>query len=151
GHGDGLTPSGVNLDYDRPMTEIPPAIADGPAEVRKAVRAQIRAGADWIKTFSTGGVFSAMDAPGAVQFSDEELRVMVEEARLAGIHGVMAHAENGAGIASAVRAGVRSIEHGDGLTDEAVDLMVERDVPMLPTFQVTYRMVEPDLVEAGIT
>jgi imidazolonepropionase-like amidohydrolase len=56
GHGDGMTQSGIVLDGDRPMTELPPSIADGPAEVRKAVRAQIRAGADWIKTFSTGGV-----------------------------------------------------------------------------------------------
>jgi len=76
---------------------------------------------------------------------------MVEEARLAGIHGVLAHAESAGGIKSAVRAGVRSIEHGDGLDEEAADLMVERDVPMLPTYQITYRMLEPELVEQGIT
>ncbi|HYL41431.1 MAG TPA: amidohydrolase family protein [Candidatus Binatus sp.] len=151
GHGDGMTPSGIVLDGDRPMTELPPYMADGPDEVRKAVRAQIRAGADWIKTFSTGGVYSAMDAPGAVQFSIEELRVMVEEAELAGIHGVLAHAENARGIANAVRAGVRSIEHGDGIDDEAIDLMLERDVPLVPTFQISYRMLEPDLVERGVT
>ena len=151
GHGDGMSPSGVILDGDRPMTEIPPALADGPDEVRKAVRAQIRAGADWIKTFSTGGVYSMMDSPGAVQFSVEELRVMVEEARLAGIHGVLAHAENAPGIKNAVIAGVRSIEHGDGIDDEAIDLMLERDVPVVPTFLISYRMLEPDLVEQGIT
>ena len=151
GHGDGMSPSGVILDGDRPMTELPPAIADGPDEVRKAVRAQIRAGADWIKTFSTGGVYSMMDAPGAVQFSLEELQVMVEEARLAGLHGVLAHAENAAGIRNAVIAGVRSIEHGDGIDDEAIDLMLERDVPIVPTFLISYRMLEPALVEAGIT
>ncbi|HYK94990.1 MAG TPA: amidohydrolase family protein [Candidatus Dormibacteraeota bacterium] len=151
GHGDGMTPAGIVLDGDRPMTELPPYMADGPDEVRKAVRAQIRAGADWIKTFSTGGVYSAMDAPGAVQFSIEELRVMVEEAELAGIHGVLAHAENARGIANAVRAGVRSIEHGDGIDDEAIDLMLERDVPLVPTFQISYRMLEPDLVERGVT
>jgi len=151
GHGDGMSPSGVILDGDRPMTELPPAIADGPDEVRKAVRAQIRAGADWIKTFSTGGVYSMMDAPGAVQFSLEELQVMVEEARLAGLHGVLAHAENAAGIRNAVIAGVRSIEHGDGIDDETIDLMLERDVPIVPTFLISYRMLEPALVEAGIT
>ncbi|MBI3751842.1 MAG: amidohydrolase family protein [Chloroflexi bacterium] len=151
GHGDGMSPSGVILDGDRPMTEIPPAIADGPDEVRKAVRAQIRAGADWIKTFSTGGVYSMMDGPGAVQFSVEELGVMVEEARLAGIHGVLAHAENAAGIRNALVAGVRSIEHGDGIDDEAIDLMLERDVPIVPTFLISYRMLEPELVEQGIT
>jgi len=151
GHGDGMTPSGIVLDGGRPMNELPPYIADGPDEVRKAVRAQIRAGADWIKTFSTGGVYSLMDAPDAVQFSVPELEVMVEEARLAGIHGVLAHAENAAGIKNAVRAGVRSIEHGDGIDDEAIDLMLERDVPLVPTFQISYRMLEPDLVEKGIT
>jgi imidazolonepropionase-like amidohydrolase len=151
GHGDGMTSSGIVLDGDRPMTELPPALADGPDEVRKAVRAQIRAGADWIKTFSTGGVYSMMDAPGAVQFSIPELEVMVEEARLAGLHGVLAHAENAGGIKNAVRAGVRSIEHGDGIDDEAIDLMLERDVPLVPTFQISHRMLEPDLVERGIT
>jgi imidazolonepropionase-like amidohydrolase len=151
GHGDGMTPSGIDLDGDRPMTELPPGIADGPDEVRKVVRAQIRAGADWIKTFATGGVYSAMDSPGAVQFSLAELRVMVEEAALAGIHGVLAHAENAAGIANAVRAGVKSIEHGDGIDDEAIDLMLERDIPLVPTFQISYRMLEPDLVERGVT
>jgi imidazolonepropionase-like amidohydrolase len=151
GHGDGMTPSGIVLDGDRPMTELPPYIADGPEEVRKAVRAQIRAGADWIKTFSTGGVYSAMDGPGAVQFSLAELQVMVEEAALAGIHGVLAHAENATGIKNAVRAGVRSIEHGDGIDDEAIDLMLEHDVPIVPTFQISYRMLEPDLVERGVT
>lgn len=151
GHGDGMSPSGVILDGDRPMTEIPPGLADGPDEVRKAVRAQIRAGADWIKTFSTGGVYSMMDAPGAVQFSVEELRVMVEETRLAGLHGVLAHAENASGIKNAVIAGVRSIEHGDGIDDEAIGMMLERDVPIVPTFLISYKMLEPELVEQGIT
>lgn len=151
GHGDGMSPSGVILDGDRPMTEIPPGLADGPDEVRKAVRAQIRAGADWIKTFSTGGVYSMMDAPGAVQFSVEELRVMVEETRLAGLHGVLAHAENASGIKNAVIAGVRSIEHGDGIDDEAIEMMLERDVPIVPTFLISYKMLEPELVEQGIT
>jgi imidazolonepropionase-like amidohydrolase len=151
GHGDGMTSSGIDLDGDRPFTELPAGIADGPDEVRKAVRAQIRAGADWIKTFSTGGVYSMMDAPGAVQFTVEELGVMVEEARLAGLHGVLAHAENAAGIKTALRAGVRSIEHGDGIDDEAIDLMLELDVPLVPTLYISYRMLEPDLVEKGIT
>lgn len=151
GHGDPMSPAGILLDPDRPMSEIPPGIADGPDQVRKAVRAQLRAGADWIKTFSTGGVYSLMDRPSAVQFSLGELRAMVEEATLAGIHGVMAHAENAAGIKSAVLAGVRSIEHGDGIDDEAIDLMLERDIPLVPTFYISHRMVEPELVEGGIT
>jgi imidazolonepropionase-like amidohydrolase len=146
-----MSPAGMVVDLDRPMTELPPSLADGTDEVRKVVRSNIRAGADWIKTFSTGGVYSMMDGPGAVQYSIEEIAVMVEEARLAGIHGVLAHAENAAGIKSAVRAGVRSIEHGDGIDDEAIDLMLERGVPLVPTFQISHRMLEPELVERGIT
>jgi imidazolonepropionase-like amidohydrolase len=151
GHGDGMTSSGMVMDGDRPFTELPAGIADGPDEVRKAVRAQIRAGADWIKTFSTGGVYSMMDAPGAVQYTAEELEVMVQEARLAGLHGVLAHAENAPGIKSALAAGVRSIEHGDGIDDEAIDMMRKLDVPLVPTLYISYRMLEPDLVEQGIT
>jgi imidazolonepropionase-like amidohydrolase len=151
GHGDPMSPSGAALDPDRPFTELPNGVADGPEAVLRAVRAQIRAGADWIKVFATGGVYSMMDAPGAVQYSVEELQVMVEEARRAGIHGVLAHAENAAGIRSAVTAGVRSIEHGDGIDDDAIDAMLEHDVPLVPTFFISYRMLEPDLVERGIT
>jgi imidazolonepropionase-like amidohydrolase len=92
-----------------------------------------------------------MDAPGAVQFSVEELQVMVEETRLAGLHGVLAHAENASGIKNAVIAGVRSIEHGDGIDDEAIDMMLARDVPVVPTFLISYKMLEPELVEQGIT
>ena len=151
GHGDGMTSAGIDLDWDRPFSELPAGIADGPDEVRKAVRAQIRAGADWIKTFSTGGVYSMMDSPSAVQFTAEELEVMVQEARLAGLHGVLAHAENAAGIKAALAAGVRSIEHGDGIDDEAIEQMLELDVPLVPTLYISYRMLEPDLIEQGIT
>jgi imidazolonepropionase-like amidohydrolase len=151
GHGDPLSPAGASLDPDRPFTELPNGVADGPDAILHAVRAQIRAGADWIKVFATGGVYSMMDAPGGVQFSVEEMRVMVDEARRAGIHGVLAHAENAAGIQNAVIAGVRSIEHGDGIDDAAIDLLLQHDIPLVPTFFISYRMLEPDLVETGIT
>ena len=151
GHGDPLSPAGAALDPDRPFTELPNGVADGPDAILRTVRAQIRAGADWIKVFATGGVYSMMDAPGAVQYSVDEMRVMVEEARRAGIHGVLAHAENAAGIRTAVTAGVRSIEHGDGIDDEAIDVMLENDVPLVPTFFISYRMLEPELVTQGIT
>jgi imidazolonepropionase-like amidohydrolase len=92
-----------------------------------------------------------MDSPSAVQFTAEELEVMVQEARLAGLHGVLAHAENAAGIKAALAAGVRSIEHGDGIDDEAIEQMLELDVPLVPTLYISYRMLEPDLIEQGIT
>jgi imidazolonepropionase-like amidohydrolase len=151
GHGDAQTPSGVDLVGDLPPVEMPRAIADGAEEVRRVVRHQIRAGADWIKVFATGGVYSLMDAPDAVQYTVDEMRVMVEEAKAAGIHGVLAHAENASGIKNALRAGIRSIEHGDGLDDEAIDLMLERDVPLVPTWLIVEDMLREDRVASGVT
>jgi len=151
GHGDGQTPAGIDLLGDVPPVEMPLGIADGVDEVRRVVRRQIRAGADWIKAMATGGVYSLMDAPDAVQFTVEEMRVMVEEAEHAGLRGVMAHAENAAGIKNALRAGIRSIDHGDGLDDEAIDLMLERDVPLVPTFLIIEEMLREDRVDSGVT
>ncbi len=145
GHGDGMTPSGIDLNAGPPESELPPGVADGPDEVRRVVRRQIGAGADWIKVMATGGVFSLLDASDAVQYTVDEIRVMVEEADAAGIHGVMAHAENARGIKAALRAGVRSIEHGNGIDGEAIDLMHERDVPLVPTFLVSEEMLREDL------
>ncbi len=151
GHADGLTPSGIDLNVGLPETELPPGIADGADAVRRAVRRQIGAGADWIKVMATGGVYSLLDAPGAVQFTVDEMRVMVEEAANAGLHGVLAHAENASGIRNALRAGVRSIEHGEGLDEEGAELMVERDVPLVPTFLVGEEMLREDRVASGVT
>ena len=151
GHGDPQTPAGIDLTGDLPAVEMPMGIADGADEVRRVVRRQIRAGADWIKVMATGGVYSLMDAPGAVQYTVDEMRVMVEEAEHAGLRGVLAHAENAAGIKNALRAGIRSIDHGDGLDDEAIDLMLERDVPLVPTFLVIEEMLREDRVASGVT
>lgn len=151
GHGDAMTPSGIDLGTSLAVMELPSGIADGPDEVRKAVRRQIAAGADWIKVMATGGVFSLLDSPEAVQFTEAEIRVMVEEAANAGIRGVLAHAENAAGIKNALRAGVKSIEHGDGIDDEAIDLMLARDVPLVPTFLVIDEMLTPERLANGAT
>lgn len=151
GHGDGQTPSGVDLMGDAPPIEMPRGIADGVEEVRRVVRQQIRAGADWIKVMATGGVYSLMDAPDAVQYTVGEMRVMVEEAEGAGLRGVMAHAENARGIKNALRAGIRSIDHGDGLDDEAIDMMLARDVPLVPTFLIVEEMLREDRVASGVT
>jgi imidazolonepropionase-like amidohydrolase len=151
GHGDVHTPSGVDLAGDLPPVEMPRGIADGVEEVRRVVRLQIRAGADWIKVMATGGVYSLLDAPDAVQYTVDEMRVMVEEADHAGLRGVLAHAENVRGIKNALRAGIRSIEHGDGLDDEAIDMMLERDVPLVPTFLIVEEMLREDRVSSGVT
>lgn len=151
GHGDGQTPAGVDLTGDLPPLELPSGIADGVEEVRRVVRRQIRAGADWIKVMATGGVYSLMDGPGAVQYTVGEMQVMVEEAENAGLRGVMAHASNPRGIKNALMAGIRSIDHGDGLDDEAIDLMLERDVPLVPTFLIVEEMLDTGRVERGET
>lgn len=151
GHGDAQTPSGADLMGDLPPVEMPLGIADGVEEVRRVVRHQIRAGADWIKVMATGGVYSLMDTPDAVQYTVDEMRVMVEEAEDAGLRGVLAHAENARGIKNALRAGIRSIDHGDGLDDEAIDMMLERDVPLVPTFLIVEEMLREDRVSSGVT
>ena len=147
GHGDPVTPAGINLDTV--MSDLPNGVADGPDEVRKAARLQIRAGADWLKVMATGGVLSAADGPDASQFTEEELRVCVEEARAAGIHGVMAHAEGTNGIKNALRAGVRSLEHGDLIDDEGIDLMLARNVPLVPTFVINHALLAEDRIASG--
>jgi imidazolonepropionase-like amidohydrolase len=147
GHGDGWTPSGAVLATE--MSDLPPGIADGVDAVRRAARLQIRAGADWIKVMASGGVLSAADAPDASQFTVDEIRAIVEEARAAGIRGTLAHAEGTTGIKNALRAGISSIEHGDLIDDEGIDLMLERDVPLVPTFNINFALMDEERVARG--
>jgi imidazolonepropionase-like amidohydrolase len=107
-------------------------VADGPDEVRKAVRYQIKHGAKVIKTCATAGVLSFEGPVGAQQLSQEELEALVDEARRHGLR-VAAHAHGTDGILAAVRAGVDSIEHGSELSDEAIALMKERGTFLVPT------------------
>jgi imidazolonepropionase-like amidohydrolase len=96
--------------------------ADGPDDVRKAVREQLKAGADCIKLIATGGVMTPGVEPGAQQLTDDELRAGVDEAHKAG-RKAAAHAHGADGINAAVRAGIDSIEHGSFMTDESIELM----------------------------
>jgi imidazolonepropionase-like amidohydrolase len=147
GHGDGWTPSGAVLETQ--VSDLPPGIADGVDAVRRATRLQIRAGADWIKVMATGGVLSAADSPDASQFTIDEIRAIVEEASAAGIKGTFAHAEGTAGIQNALRAGISSIEHGDLIDDEGINLMLERDVPLVPTFNINFALMDEGRVARG--
>lgn len=111
---------------------IADGVADGPEQIRAAVRYQIKYGADVIKTCATGGVLSEGDAVGATQYSFEELRALVEEANKLD-RKVAAHAHGTEGIKLAVRAGVSSIEHGSFLDEEGARMMKERGTFLVPT------------------
>jgi imidazolonepropionase-like amidohydrolase len=97
-------------------------LADGPEEVTKAVRTNFKHGADFIKILVTGAVFSRGIPPGAQQYSDEEILAATTEARRWG-RWVAAHAHGADGIKAAIRAGVRTIDHGSHLDDEAVRML----------------------------
>jgi imidazolonepropionase-like amidohydrolase len=99
--------------------------ANGPDDVRKAVREQLKAGADCVKFIATGGVMTPGVDPGSQQLTDDELRAGIEEAHKAG-RKAAAHAHGSDGVKAAVLADVDSIEHGSYLTDEIVALMRER-------------------------
>ncbi|MDP2956994.1 MAG: amidohydrolase family protein, partial [Longimicrobiales bacterium] len=97
-------------------------LADGPEEVRKAVRTNHKNGADFTKILVTGAVLSMGIPPGAQQYSDEEIRTAVEETSRWG-RAVAAHAHGADGIKAAIRAGVRTVDHGSYLDDEAVAML----------------------------
>jgi imidazolonepropionase-like amidohydrolase len=100
-------------------------VANSVDEVRQRVREIVHRGADLIKVIATGAVMTRGTSPGAAEFSEEEIRAAVEEASAYGVH-VAAHAHGAEGIKRAIRAGVRSIEHGSLMDDEAIDMMAER-------------------------
>jgi imidazolonepropionase-like amidohydrolase len=132
GHGDGWHVCGADVPHMPPHPGRPRTIVDGPDEMRRTVRELLRAGADVLKVATSGGVLSARDDPQHPHFRTAELDVLVEEAEAAGV-AVMAHAQSTAGIKAAVRAGIRSIEHGIFLDEEAIDLMLERGTWLVPT------------------
>ena len=122
--------------------------ADGPDELRKAARDQIKAGADIVKLMATGGVMTPAVEPGSEQLTEEELRAGIQEAHKAGKK-TATHAMGTQGILNALRAGIDSIEHGVYLNEEAVSLMVKRNIPLIPTLSALYYILTKG-VEAGI-
>ena len=147
GHGDDWSICGTDVPLMMPHPGRPSGVADGPDEVRKRVREIIRAGADVIKVATTGGVLSPRDDPRHPHFRDSEIAVITEEADAAGIH-VMAHAQGAGGIKAALRNGVRSIEHGIFLDDEAIDLMLQRGAWLVPTLHAPRAVIAA--AEAGV-
>ena len=121
--------------------QVPNVVVDGPEAMRKAVREEIKHGADWIKLAATGGVMSAADDPRAQAFTDDELRAAVDEAHRHG-RKVTVHAIGTGGIKAALRAGVDCIEHGVLIDAEAIAMMKERGVPLVPTVYVLDYIIE---------
>ncbi|HYQ75599.1 amidohydrolase family protein [Cellulomonas sp.] len=137
GHGDWRTIEGTPLDTGPGAG----AVADSPAEFVRAVREVLRQGADWVKVAATGGMGSPRSHPESGGLSEPELRAVVEEADRHGGVGVAGHAQGAAGIAAAVRAGVRSVEHGYLVDDATIDLMGERGTWLVPTLSTLTRPV----------
>src|SRR5262245_1748161 len=107
-------------------------LADGPDEVRKAVRTNLKQGADFIKILGTGAVLSKGAPPGGQQYTEEEMHVAVEEAARWGRH-VAAHVHGTAGIKAAIRAGVHTIDHASMMDEEAVELLRTHHSYYVPT------------------
>jgi len=133
GHGDEWMPFGEHVRWlGPPYPGSPETIVDGPEAMRRKVRELIRDGADVIKVATSGGVLSPRDDPRHAHFRLDELEALVTEASAAG-RWVMAHAQGAEGIKNAIRAGIRSIEHGVYLDDEAISLMLDKGTYLVPT------------------
>ena len=151
GHGDEYFPCGLDVPILSPAYPGKPGcIVDGPDDMRRKVRELIRAGADVLKVATSGGVLSVGSDPRRAHFRPAELDVLVEEATAAGRF-VMAHAQASDGIKNAVRAGIRSIEHGVFLDDEAIGLMLERGTWLVPTLIAPIWVIEAVAAGAALS
>ena len=145
GHGDYWVPAGMHVPK---RAWLPSPVADGPDEMRKLVRHVLRAGADFVKVCTSGGITSVTDSPDEPQYTVEEIRVAVSEAANKG-KPVAVHAEGMTGIKRALNAGVYSIEHGWFIDEECVDTMLRQDTWWVPTIalvpmSVTHRKKNPE-------
>jgi imidazolonepropionase-like amidohydrolase len=115
--------------------------SDGPDDVRKAVREQLKAGADVIKLMATGGVLTPGVEPGAAQLTEDELRAGILEAHKASRR-TATHAQGTEGVKAAIRAGIDTVEHGIFLDDEAIEMMKERQIVLVPTLAAVYQITQ---------
>jgi len=116
-------------------------LCDGVEDVRKTIRKVLREAVDFIKIFTTGGVVAPQGSPFISEWSPSELAVILEEARRHGV-GVIAHAEGCEGIKNALRAGVMSIQHGNVLDQEAIDLFLSTGAFLTPTLHISKILAE---------
>ncbi len=130
GHTDQHFMCGVDITPQIP--DLPSNVVDGVEQMRRRVREVIRAGADWIKLCTSGGVLSPSDDPHHATLTLEEIRCACEEAATQGRR-VMAHAQATAGIKNALRGGVATIEHGIWLDDDAIEMMLDGGNALVPT------------------
>jgi imidazolonepropionase-like amidohydrolase len=147
GHGDPFTRSCIHLAVALP--DVPDSVVDGIEPMRQRVREILRAGADWIKICTTGGVLSQTDAPSSSQFTVAEIETAVYEAQADGGKPCMAHAQGTQGIKNAIAAGVKSIEHGIWLDEEAIALMKQRDVYLVPTLVAPLQVIRQSERDGG--
>jgi imidazolonepropionase-like amidohydrolase len=138
--GHAITPTGGHLDPTMfqglapgimPLS-VEEGICDGVEQVRRAVRYQIKYGAQVIKVCASGGVMSLTGSPGAQHFSDEELRAIVDEAHRRGIK-VAAHAHGDQGIRAGVEAGIDCIEHGSLMSEKTMEFMIKQGTFLVAT------------------
>jgi imidazolonepropionase-like amidohydrolase len=142
-----LAPTGMYpIVSDNWELELPHGVqpVDGVDGARRAVREQVAHGADWIKFYADRRYYFGADSVlhSWVNFTDEEARVIVDEAHRLGRR-VAAHAIGADGIAAALRAGVNTIEHGDGMTDSLLDVLAARGVAWVPTVTVSHYVAGP--------
>lgn len=137
-----LSVSAGHCDFDTNRTveeanknDLTGYLVDGVEECLKGVRQQFRDGAEFIKICATGGVSSAVDNVNDVQFSVEELKVMIEEAARHGTY-VTAHCTGTAGTLQALKAGIGCVEHGVMLDEECIEIMKEKNIPLVTTLSV---------------
>lgn len=134
GHGDPVYSPVVHLEQ--------PGLADGPDQMRKVARTNLKMGANHIKIISaSGGVMTEGSEPGAAQYTVEEMQAAIDEAHRFGKR-AMAHAHGTKAIKNAILGGIDSIEHGSYLDDEVIDMMLRRGVFLVPTLLASHRIVE---------
>jgi imidazolonepropionase-like amidohydrolase len=144
GHTDAHFLCGADLDI--PLPDRPHAVVDGVENMRLRVREVIRAGADWIKLCTSGGVLSPGDQPHHSALTLEEIKAAVDEARVQG-RKVMAHAQANSGIKNALKAGVATIEHGIWLDGDAIEMMLDGHNALIPTLVAPHWVIRH--AEAG--
>lgn len=115
--------------------------ADGPAAVRRAVRAQVKAKSDWVKFMASGGFAEEGEKPDAAQLDLDELTAGVREAHRAGRR-TSAHAHSATSIKNAVRAGIDTVEHASFMDDEALEMILARDIHVVPTLSIYHKMMK---------